>query len=440
MSRPGPTLASGPLADIAAAVRTASGLVIDASRRDVLVTLVQDRLTVLGLADADAYCERIGGDPAELQTLIEGLTIGETYFARIPPQIRALQELVLPALLARGDRRIRIWSAGCSTGEEVYTLALLLAKLLPPDAAGWDVRVIGTDINSRALAIAREGRFGTRSVSLLPDEDLERFFIRDGNGWRVGAELRRFVDFRQHNLATDPPPAQRLDLILCRNVLIYFDRPQMLGVIDGMYRALAPGGWLLLGHSETLWRLYDGFELVRHGDAFLYRRQPELRPVVRRPPPLRQPIPVPIPPRIPDAREEIREALSAGAYPMAADLAAAHLEHEPLAAEVHYLHGLALVEIGDDAPALVALRRAAYLDPSSGFAQFLLGVVLGRLGHGAEAARAYGAAALALSQRGSDERARELGGRRVDDLAAMCRQLARAPQALSHPMSEVIST
>jgi chemotaxis protein methyltransferase CheR len=439
MSRPGPALAAGPFADLGARVRAASGLVIDASRQDVLAGVVQDRVTALGLRDPAAYCDRVNRDAAELQTLIEGLTIGETYFARIPPQIRALQELVLPALLARGDRRIRIWSAGCSTGEEVYTLALLLAKLLPAGGTGWDVRIIGTDINSRALASAREGRFGARSVSLLPDEDLERYFVRDGNSWRVGEELRRFVDFRPHNLATDPPPAQRLDLILCRNVLIYFDRPKMLEVVDGMYQALSPGGWLLLGHSETLWRLYDGFALVRHDDAFLYRRQPTARPVVRRPPPLRRPIPLPVRSPRPDTREEIREALTAGAYPMAADLAVTHLEREPLDGDVHYLHGLALVEIGEDAPALIALRRAAYLDPSSGFAQFLLGVVLGRLGHGAEAARAYGAAAVALSQRGADERARELGGRRVDDLAAMCRQLARAPQTLPNPLTEVTS-
>ncbi len=145
--------------------------------------------------------------------------------------------------------------------------------------------------------------------------------------------------------------------------------------------------------------------------------------MVRRPPPLRRPLAAPAP-APPDPLDEIRDALSAGAYPAAAELAAAQIAAEPLSAQLHYLHGLALVEIGQDPQALVALRRAAYLDPASGFAQFLLAVVLGRLGHGAEAARAYGAAAQALSRRGPDERAHELGGRRVDDLAQMCRQLA----------------
>ena len=412
------------LSEIADVVRNSCGLVVDPARRDVLVGLVGMRCERLELDGPAAYLGRIRTDSQELQTLIEGLTIGETYFARIPPQIRALQDLVLPSLLARGDRKIRIWCAGCSTGEEPYTIALLLAKLLPPDFAGWDVQVIGTDINSGALAAAREGRYGQRAVGLLGDDDLKRYFRRDGNGWTVGQQLRRIVEFRQHNLTVDPPPASKLDLILCRNVLIYFDRPVMLDVVDGLHSALVPGGWLLLGHSETLWRLYDGFELVRHDDAFLYRRRPPEPAVVRRPPPLRRPIPAPIP-ATPDPVDEVRDALSAGAYGAAAELAARHLSEEPLSAQLHYLHGLALVELGEDQQALVALRRAAYLDPASGFAQFLLAVVLGRLGHGSEAARAYGAAAQALSRRGPNERAKELGDRRVDDLAEMCRQLAR---------------
>lgn len=436
--RPGSSIGSGPFDDIAALVLQSAGLVVDASRRAVLTSLVHEGVARLGLEGPAAYLERLRRDSAERQTLIESLTIGETYFARIPPQIRALEELVLPALLARSEPRIRIWSAGCSTGEEPYTLAMLLTKLRPAAGREMDIRIIGTDINSRALAAARQGHYGARSVSLLPERDLERFFIRDGNGWRVGEELRSLVEFRQHNLATDPAPEQQFDLILCRNVLIYFDRPKMLDIVDAMHRTLTPGGWLLLGHSETLWRLYDGFSLVRHDDAFLYRRETDssiretplptrVRTVTRRAVPQRPRLTPPAPAPLRDVRREVREALAAGAAAMAADLAVGHLERQPLDAEVHYLHGLALVELGQDGPALVALRRAAYLDPSAGFAQFLLAVVLGRLGHGAEAARAYGAAAASLDRREAGERVTELGGRSVQDLALMCRQLACAP-------------
>jgi chemotaxis protein methyltransferase CheR len=426
-----------PMHDVARLVRATCGLVVDQTRRGVLATLVRGRCDELGIDGPERYLARIQSDASELQNLIEGLTIGETYFARNPPQIRALAELVLPSLLARGDHRIRIWCAGCSTGEEPYTVALLLAKLLPDGGKGWDVRVIGTDINTVALSAAREGRYGSRAVSLLDDEDLLRYFERDGNGWRVGEHLRSLVEFRQHNLTSDPPPAPRLDLVLCRNVLIYFDRRQMLDVVDGIHTSLVPGGWLLLGHSETLWRFYDSFELVRHDDAFLYRRRPPAPAAVRRPPPLRRPLVAPS--ARPDPLAEVRDAMGAGAYTAAADLAARHVLEQPLSAQLHYLHGLALVEIGEDAQALIALRRSAYLDPASGFAQFLLAVVLGKLGHGAEASRAYGAAAQALSRRGPHERATELGGRRVEDLAAMCQQLARG--TVSNPLApdEIIS-
>lgn len=431
-SRSGSPLGVGPLADLAALVQQRAGLVIDSSRRDVLAGMVTSRLAQLGLADPPAYVQRVLVDAAELQTLVDGLTIGETYFARIPPQIRALSELVLPQLLVRPQRRIRIWSAGCSTGEEPYTLALLLAKLLPAGGS-YDLRIIGTDINSRALRSAEEGRYGARSVSLLSSPDLARYFVRDAAGWRVGDELRGMVEFRRHNLVTDPPPEQQLDLVLCRNVLIYFDRPRMLEVIETMHRALVPGGWLLLGHSETLWRLYDGLELVRHDDAFLYRRASGSAaapmPEVTRPRKAARVSPTRPAVAQADPREGIREALASGTYSAAVKLAAAGLEQEPLAAELHYLNGLALVELGDDAQALLALRRAAYLDPALGFAQFLLGLVLGRLGHAAEAARAYAAAARSLAVLEPTARVAELGGRRVCDLAEMCRQLARSPES-----------
>src|ERR1700709_1430484 len=140
-------MSAAKLREIADLVRATCGLVVESARQEVLAGLVADRCERFAVAGPAAYLSRIRTDPAELQQLIEGLTIGETFFARIPPQIRALRELVLPSLLARGDRRIRIWCAGCSTGEEPYTIAMLLAKLLPGPlgAGGWDIRVIGTD-------------------------------------------------------------------------------------------------------------------------------------------------------------------------------------------------------------------------------------------------------------------------------------------------------
>jgi chemotaxis protein methyltransferase CheR len=437
---------------VADLVRNHCGLVVDTARYDVLAGLVRLRSERIGVRAGDGrsevtgYLDHLRTDPAELQALIEGLTIGETYFARIPPQMQALSELVLPELLRRPDRRMRIWCAGCSSGEEPYTVALLLAKLLPESAAGWDIEILGTDINSEAVDAARRGRYGARSVGLLDDADLDRYFVRDGDGWRVGERLRGWVRLRQHNLAAEPPPAGGLDLILCRNVMIYFDRPAMRRVVDALHAALAPGGWLLLGHSETLWRVHDGFELVRHGDAFLYRRRPPIPAPRTRPSPrvaVRQPaerrglVSADATPHtvatvdLAQATDRIRAALATGGYASAADLAERAAADAPLVADLHYLHGLALVQLERDEAALSALRRATYLDPAAGCAHFLLALVLGRLGHDFEAARAYSIAARTLENRPPDERVAELGDRRVEDLAAICGRLAafRPPPA-----------
>jgi chemotaxis protein methyltransferase CheR len=450
---------------VADLVRSHCGLVVDVARYDVLAGLVRLRGERIGVrrepgrSEVAGYLEHVRADPAELQALVEGLTIGETYFARIPPQMQALSELVLPALLRQPDRRLRIWCAGCSTGEEPYTVALLLAKLLAETAARWDIEILGTDINSAALDAARCGRYGMRSVGLLDDADLDRYFVRDGDGWRVGDQLRQWVRLRQHNLAAQRPPAGQLDLILCRNVMIYFDRPAMRRVVEALHAALAPGGWLLHGHSETLWRVHDGFELVRHGDAFLYRRRPKtlvprqsptrsaaaVRTTAARPAQiqldttlgteLETAVDTTIEIDVVPATERIQGALAIGAYAAAADLAKRAAADAPLVAQLHYLHGLALVELNRDDDALSALRRAAYLDPNAGFAQFLLAVVLGRLGHAAEAARAYGIAARTLQGRPCDERVAELGDRRVEDLVAICHRLAasRPPAVMCDP-------
>ena len=249
------------------------------------------------------------------------------------------------------------------------------------------------------------------------------------SGWRVGPELRRLVEFRQHNLTTDratrappgpDPVPQRSDLLRpprhARG-----DRRDPLGAgsrrmaAAGPQRdALAALRRLRAGSPRRRVPLPAATAGARPWCAGPRRCDARLRSRRR---------------RAPDPLEEIRDALSAGAYAAAADLAAAHLEAIRCRRSCTTCTVSPWSRSGTTPQALVALRRAAYLDPASGFAQFLLAVVLGRLGHGAEAARAYGAAAQALSRRGPDERAHELGGRRVDDLAQMCRQLAGGSSA-----------
>ena len=458
-----------------------AGLAFDDSRRESLSYSVAERMRVVDCADVLAYLALLRDNSKERQSLLDEVTIPETHFFRNPPQIRALRKYVLPELLrlANSTKRLRIWSAGCSTGEEPYTIAMLVRELLPA-AAGWDVQILATDVSTRALAAARHGRYAERSFVMTDPIDLQRFFSldTDAGAWQVRDEIRELVEFRHHNLVTEPPPYEpgQVDLVFCRNVTIYFDRDTTKALMQRLHGCLHDGGYLFLGHAETLWQVTDAFSLVPLGDAFVYRRQPdsgerlrvlpdrrtedELRPTKadrRRGPedrrtedrrtehPRLRPPPV-VPPRsaparpvprqspsapsapsapIPDPLVAVRAAVTAGRYGEAADLAAECGIAQPLRAEAHYLHGLALTNLGRDGEALVVLRKAVYLDPQDGFAHFLLGGALERCHEPIAAARSYRAAAATLGGRPLDAVAPELGGRSVAELAATCVKLAQ---------------
>jgi chemotaxis protein methyltransferase CheR len=464
---------------VARLLHEAAGLTFDESRRDSLAFSIAERMNRLHASDVDAYvallAEPAGSD--ELQALLDEVTIPETHFFRNPPQVRALRKYVLPELLrqAAATRRLRIWSAGCSTGEEAYTVAILLRELVPAQA-NWDIKVLGTDISRRALKAAEEGRYTERSFVMTEALDLARWFVMDTakGGWQVRDEVRELVEFNHHNLVTDAPPFEpgEVDLILCRNVTIYFDRDTTRRLMQRLHGRLRDGGYLFLGHAETLWQISDDFSLVSLGDAFVYRRldekpggdnrrvivdrrtETELRPtradrrrgeVDRRggrpeqaaepPAALQPPVNKPARPAQPvragsrDPLDAVRSALTAGRYEEAADIAAEVAAATPLWAEAHYLQGVALTNLGRDADALVVLRKTVYLDPDHGFAHFLLGGALERQGESIAASRSYRAAASTLGSRPMDSVAAELGGRSVAELAALCMQLARRADA-----------
>jgi chemotaxis protein methyltransferase CheR len=431
-----------------------AGLVFDEARRDSVAYCIAERLRVTGTRDVPAYLALLS-DPAERQQLLDEVTIQETHFFRNPPQIRALRKFVLPELLKYAEsrgRRMRIWSAGCSTGEEPYTIAMLLRELLPT-TAGWDVKILATDVSSRALEAAKRGRYGERAVQMASPEDLARFFVASGSGhYEVRPEVRDLVQFRHQNLVTDPVPfaaEERIDLVLCRNVTIYFSRETTRGLMARLHACLRDGGYLFLGHSETLWQVSEDFRLVPLGTgdsaAFVYRRideppkdrrgtvlpdrrtenegppqaKPERRVASRRD---RTSVPAATPIAPPSA-VAVRAALADGKYDDAVSAANELVTTEPLNPMGHYLRGLALVNAGRDADALIDLRKAVYLDPSSGLGHFLLAGVLHRMGDPAAAAREYAAAGNTLGGRKEEHTAPELGGRSVDELAALCRQL-----------------
>ena len=432
----------------------AAGLVFDDSRRESMAYSVAERMRDSGAPDVASYLGLLD-DPVERQKLLDEVTIQETHFFRNPPQIRALRQHVLPELLRHaeaGGRRLRIWSAGCSTGEEPYSIAMLLRELLP-STQGWDVRVVATDISSRALAAARAGRYGARAVQMASPEELGRFFQATGDGYyEVRPEVRELVEFRHHNLVTEAvpfAPSERIDLVLCRNVTIYFARETTRALMMRLHHCLRDGGYLFLGHSETLWQVSEDFRLVSLGSgdaaAFVYRRLDKQAPERRSVLPDRRTQDEGPPPPSPERRvkarrteeaapvrlstdqllDKVRGALRAGLYAEAAQLASEVTAAEPLLAEAFYLRGLALVDSGRDDDALVDLRKAVYLEPQMGFAHFLLAGVLDRLGHTTAAAAAYGAAADTLGSQPGDATAPELGGRSVRELAQLCRQLER---------------
>jgi chemotaxis protein methyltransferase CheR len=454
-----PELSDLEFAALARLLHETAGLSFDGSRRESLAYGVGERMRDTGCPDVTAYLDLVSGPAgaSERQSLVDEVTIPETHFFRNPPQVRALRRHVLPELLKRAapERRLRIWSAGCSTGEEPYTIAMLLRELLPA-SAGWDLRVIATDVSTRAITAAEAGRYGERAFVMTDPVDQQRFFWLDTESrtFVVRDEVRDLVEFRHHNLVTDEPPVGpgEVDLVLCRNVTIYFDRATTKRLMQRLHGCLRTGGYLFLGHAETLWQLSSDFALVSLGDAFVYRRaeadderravlpdrrtEDEPRPTRadrRRGPLDRRALALaeaptasgPVVTELPtDPLIAVRTAVAEGRYADAADLAADVVAATPLRSEAHYLHGLALCNLGDDPTALVTLRKAVYLDPEDGFAHFLLAGCLERVGQRVAAARSYRAAASTLGSRPVDSVAPELGGRSVSELAATCHQLA----------------
>jgi chemotaxis protein methyltransferase CheR len=235
------------------------------------------RLQLHGLTDFGQYHRLLRFAPgrrAELETAVELLTTNETYFCREPHQLRAFEEEVLPVLAAEnaGSRRLRIWSAGCSTGEEPYTLAILLAR--SGLFEGWDVDVFGTDLSRRVLATARAGAYGPHSFR-SPEADAVKPWLRaDGRKWTVSPEIRRTVSFGHLNLLDGAALALvgRVDVVFCRNVMIYFDAATRKRVVASFHEKLREGGFLFVGHSESLLHVTADFELVHFRNDLVHRK------------------------------------------------------------------------------------------------------------------------------------------------------------------------
>jgi chemotaxis protein methyltransferase CheR len=279
-----PTLGAAPLTEsefraLRELIRDRSGITLSDAKSQLVASRLARRLRAHGLTSYGAYYElvtRHDPDGFEMRELLNAMTTNKTDFFREKHHFDFLREMLVPQLLqgAQGDPRIRIWSAGCSSGEEPYTIAMTVLAALPAGQR-CAVEVLATDLDTQVLARAAEGVYSDDAVAPVP-EDLQRRFLRRGTGAnagkvRVADELRQVVQFRQLNFVERPWPVPgSFDAIFCRNVLIYFDGARQRDVVTGFAERIRPGGCLFIGHSETLTNLNELFEPLR---GTVYRRR-----------------------------------------------------------------------------------------------------------------------------------------------------------------------
>jgi len=409
------------------------GLHLDDSHRASLLASLQIRMKQLRLEQVDEYYDHLGKRPAddELAKLINLLTVTETCFFRDASQFRLLRLHILPALVAEMDAGrkagLRIWSAGCSTGAEAYSIALTLSEMglygaYPPGS----FEIVGTDINTEALEAARRGVYSARALRNVDADQRRRYFRPVGADFGLNDDIRRLVRFEYGNLTRLPAQSPRYDLVFCKNVAIYFRPERTRRLVQDLYGAVNDGGYLLLGHSESLWGPARGFTLVEHDGVFCYRNRRLSRtriPAARAAAPA-----LPSRSRPPEdtaggryerclaafraeswavAEESLHELIASspqfvpaylllggvyahrGRYPEADEQARHALRVNPLEARAHLLQGMIAAWSGRTAEARESLRRALYLNESLALARLWLGNLYGADGDTAHACVEY---------------------------------------------------
>ena len=256
-----------------------SGLFFDNDSKYLLEKRLGKRLPLHRLPGYKEYYHFLRynrGKDQELSEIMDLLTTNETYFFREAFQLKAFSEEIIPDVMAekekKGDRSLRIWSAGCSSGEEPYTIAMLLLEMGCFD--GWRVEIIGADISQRVLQQARKAVYRKSSFRATEEGYVKRYFQEQEEGYRISDEVKELVTFSHLNLFDQNRLALlgRMDVIFCRNVIIYFDQPAKKKVIEVFYKMLREGGYLLLGHSESLMNITTAFVLKHLRNDMVYQK------------------------------------------------------------------------------------------------------------------------------------------------------------------------
>ena len=249
-----------------------SGITFTPTNRSILESRLKEQLREKGLASVKDHFAVIKGSQGELKSFLDSITTNLTRFFRNQAHFDALEHHVIPELMkikkATGNSTIKIWSAGCSTGEEPYTIAMLLSEILPPP---WRFEIIASDLSLKCLMTAKEGFYAESRIVGIPDNYLKKYFDKVDGGFKARPEIVSKIRFDYHNLKNDSGQ-RNLDIVFCRNVIIYFDEAAQNGVINRFWDSMAPKSFLYIGHSESLFGMDTKFEFLKTQWATLYRK------------------------------------------------------------------------------------------------------------------------------------------------------------------------
>ena len=257
-----------------------SGIYFQTSKRQYFLRRLRRRMEALGCSRIKDYYHVLVTDTTkqELSELLNLLTTTETYFFRNTQQLESFEKEVIPTILRKkqelGHSHLYLWSAGCSSGEEPYTLAMILLDTIP-DIHRWKISIVGTDINTQVITKAKEGLYSARSLRDTPHRYIMKYFIKQDDLYQISDQVKHITSFRVGNLLDqkDSSLNQNLDCIFCRNVLIYFDIETCKTVVTMFYENLTPNGYLFLGHSESLYRITTIFKLLKLQHSLVYYKE-----------------------------------------------------------------------------------------------------------------------------------------------------------------------
>jgi chemotaxis protein methyltransferase CheR len=417
-----------------------SGMVFAANRRAEAEAGIARAMKRAGAAGVDAYLEMIRGDGVGLDGLVDELTIGETHFMRDPDQLELVRREVFPTLARRPGAPPRVWSAGCATGEEAYSLAILLEE----EGLGEGAVVLGTDLSTVALAKAREASYSDYSLRDMGSRFVQDYFRHVQGRNIVVDRIRSRVRFERLNFVGSEDYAAAgafaMDLILCRNVLIYVGREKVGRIAARLFDCLAEGGVLLTAGADAILSEHAPFEVEVTRTGLVYRR-PRLARAVAAPlrlvraatsPPrvpdhertamgAEKPAPAATPPALPteigrEAFDRVMSQANASGAEEAERMAEVALGRHPLDAHLHYLRAALLLSLDRDEEAELEAQRALYLDRSLAIAHFLLGTILRKRGADPLARRAFRNARDLCARRPPDEEVPAGAGERAGAL------------------------